>query len=284
MTEFDVKPQYIALLKYEFGRLVRFLYAKLRKRSLTPPLLARYSPWQGKLITLKEKLAFVDNKVSWFYSAFDRGQADPLTNRALGWIEQNVPRDKSILMTGCGTGLMTFHLAEKGFSLIQGRDLLPECISIANTIKKRWGYKNTEFLVDDGFKPKFQPNEEFFCITAMHWVFSAWMGNYGNDPIRDPYSSEVRRELLCEFLDQYLPVLSPGGFFIIELTDAIADYRDPFDQGLGPIAIDIYPVRQTLDMVRECAFSRGMEVADKWCVMRYGHQPRTSYYLRKLSK
>lgn len=284
MNEFQVKPSYSALLKYEFFRLVRFYLKKLRGRNIVPPLLARFSPWQGKLITLKENLAFRGNDVSWFYSAFDRGENDPLTNRALLWIEQNIPKDKKILMTGCGTGLMIFHLAEKGFFRIQGRDFLQECISIAEKIKRRWRYDNIDFLVDDGLKPKFQSDEKFFCITAMHWVFSAWMGNYGNNPIQDPTAEEVRRELLNKFLDQYLPALAPGGFMILELTDAVADYRDPFDHPVGLELKKIYPVRHTPEMVKESAGERGLVIAEKWCCVSYGHQPRTAYYLKRLDQ
>ena len=116
----------------------------------------------------------------------------------------------------------------------------------------------------------------------MHWVFSAWMGNYGNDRKENLTSYKVRKKLLDNFFDKYLPVLSPGGFMIIELTDAVADYRDPFDHPLGLESTHIYPVRHTPEMVKESASERGMVIVDKWCCVRYGHQPRTAYYLKRL--
>lgn len=281
MNEFSVKPKHRYLLIHELKRIARPILNRFRGRIGREPLLNwRFSPTQGKWLVLKNRLAYTETGLSWFYTAFERDY-DPLTSRAMSWISKNVPKDQKILMTGCGTGLMAFHLADDGFSRIQGRDLLEPCISIANQIKERWNYTNTEFIKDDGFSPRFAPDEKFVLITAMHWVFSAWMGNYGNIKKPDLNTETTRKRLLDEFLGLYSPVLAPGGHLIIELIDAVADYRDPFDHPLGNKSTEIYPVRHTPSMVEECAKSHGMIVVEKWLGVSYGHQPRTAYYLKK---
>jgi hypothetical protein len=284
MSEFEnvskIKTALICL-KYEFQNWwiqtgKRMLGRKIHRFDIK----RRYSVWAAKRIVMDENLAIVDNShPSWFYSAFDRNDADPLTNYSLKYIEQNVPKEASILIMGCGTGIMAFHLADAGFINIEGRDLLEKCIRVANRLGDQFGYKSVKFHVDDGFQPKLK--HKYDLITAMHWVFSAWMGNYGNTPPEDAYNPLVREHLLSEFLGNYVEHLSKNGLIIVELIDAVADYRDPFDHPLGQESTKIYPVRHTPEQVRACASKLGLEVIDKRLCVNYSHQPRTSYILRK---
>ena len=173
------------------------------------------------------------------------------------------------------------HFADAGFREVVGFDLLNETIAVANRLKDEWNYTQTSFSVDDGFHPKLHGT--FDVITAMHWVFSAWSGNYGNSPIaieraKDP---AVREQLLNELLGTYAPRLNPTGYFIVELTDADTDYRLPADHRFGARSVDIYPVRHTPEQVERCARAHGLAVRDYKVCVSYGHHPRTSYFLQK---
>lgn len=282
MKNLSTQMKIFSLAKYEGSRAVKKIISSLKGKKLsTQGLIKQFSGLDGKRLVLKNGFGFSETGLSWFYTAFDREEQDPLTNRALHWILRNIPKEEKILLTGCGCGIMAFHLAENGFENLEGRDLLSDCVKVANEIKEKYDYKNITFLIDDGFQPVFQPDQKYSVITAMHWVFSAWMGNYGNAPTADPYDKITRKRLLCEFLDLYVPQLLPGGVLIIELTDAVADYRDPLDHPAQNESTAIYPVRHTPEMVQECAKERGMTVIDKWLCISYGHQPRTAYYLKK---
>jgi hypothetical protein len=246
-----------------------------------PDAKQRYTERQAKAIVLDEGLALTSaGEISWFYTAFERNAADPLTNFALAYIEAHVPKDARILVTGCGTGIMAFHLADHGFSRIEGRDLLEKCIRVANRMKQEFGYAAVSFAVDDCLKPKL--DAEYDAITALHWLFSAWMGNYGNAGTDSPKSEAVRLRVLGEFLAAYAAHLARGGLLLFETTDAVADYRDPFDHPLGEKSLDIYPVRHTPEQVARCAGAVGLDVIEKRIATSHaGHQPRTSYILRK---
>jgi len=240
----------------------------------------RYSERHAKKIVIKKKLALtLDGKPSWFYTAFERKDADPLTNYTLDFIEKNIKKDGKILVTGCGTGITAFHLADCGFKEIVGSDLLPECIIIANELKKEFNYENTRYIIDDGFHPAV--NEKFDLITALHWVFSAWMGNYGNSPVSNPFDLKIREEALNNFLSVYSSLLNENGILIVELTDAVADYRLASDHHLASYSLEIYPIRHNLAQVERCAALNGLDVIDKKLCVTYGHHPRTSYFLRK---
>jgi SAM-dependent methyltransferase len=224
-------------------------------------------------------LAVTDKKPSWFYYAFDRGDADPLTNYSMKYIDEKISRDKTILNTGCGTGIITFHLASLGFKQVTGTDLLNEAIQIANWIKAKYSFHNVEFVMDDGLDPKV--TGKYDVITALHWVFSAWMGNYGNKIDINSAGEIERIRLLMLFLSNYASRLNPRGSLIIELTDAIADYRLTADHPEGISSLGIYPIRQTPEQVVMCAAANNLTVIDKQLCLRYGHQPRTVYFLQK---
>jgi SAM-dependent methyltransferase len=263
-------------LRFRAGRTFR----RLTGRRTISPIPCRVPTTKQKLLILRQGFAVADGKPSWFYSALDRGDADPLTNFSLRYIVANAPKSSEILVTGCGTGITAFYLADAGFEHVTGLDLLPACISVANEVKRVGNYTGTEFVVGDGLRPTL--TRSYDLITALHWVFSAWMGNYGNDPVeseraRDPH---VRERLLSDLLAQYVPHLRPEGTLMIELTDAVTDYRLSEDHPLGEASSAIYPVRHTPDQVEKCAREQGLAVIEKQLCVSYGHHPRTLYVLK----
>lgn len=157
--------------------------------------------------------------------------------------------------------------------------MLPEAITVATKLAQQWGYTQTTFSVEDGFHPRLTGT--FDAITALHWVFSAWAGNYGNRPVDEARDPAVRERLLGELLAAYAPHLAPGGYFIVELTDAVTDYRLASDHRLGEVSTSFYPVRHSPEQVERVARAHGLEVADRKLCVSYGHHPRTSYYLRR---
>ena len=177
---------------------------------------------------------------------------------------------------------MLFQPMNQGFKNIEGFDYLNECVLIANDIAKMGGYQ-TRIWQDDGFCPKLQT--KYDLIMAMHWVFSAWMGNYGNNAVSldEAKKAETRERVLVDFFSQYTPYLNPGGMLIIELTDAVADYRLPCDGRVLPISLrDVYPIRQTPEQVIKCGKQCGLDIVEYNMCCSYGNQPRTSYILKKI--
>ncbi len=209
-----------------------------------------------------------DGNPSWWYASLDcrRNEADELTKAALKYVVDHVPRNTRILGTGCGTGWMLFWFAQKGFDNIEGFDYLPnvvqsarEIAAVANIQVKLWQ--------DDGFHPKLEG--KYGLILVLHWLYSAWMGNYGNAP----QGTDDREALLSAFLAQYAEHVERKGLIMLELVDAISDFREP------PIAT--YPIRHTEEQVARCAGELGLVVERKVFNSNYGHLPRMLYLLRK---
>lgn len=270
--------------RHDLTRAARgFARRLLGRRSPAYPyaIRARYSVRRAKAIVLEEKLAICNGQPSWFYTVFEnRSGGDHLTNFALQHIEEHYPRSARILVTGCGTGIMSFHLAER-FDEVVGLDVMPECIAVANRIKAECGYDNTSFRLDDCFNPNLEGS--FDVITFMHWLYSAWGGNYGNAAQDNPKSPETRNRLLGDLLRAYAPHLNPGGVMVLELVDAVADYRIAADHPMGEASLNIYPVRFSPEQVRKCAEATGLRVMDqKLSISLLGtHQPRTTYLLTR---
>ena len=205
---------------------------------------------------------------SWWYASLDcrRNEADDLTKAALKYVAANVPKNTRILGTGCGTGWMLFWFAQKGFNNIEGFDFLPkvtqsarEIAAVANIQAKLWQ--------DDGFHPTLEG--KYGLILVLHWLYSAWMGNYGNAP----RSSEDRETLLSAFLAQYAEHIESNGLIILELIDAISDFCEP--------PVPTYPIRHTEAQVAKCASALGLAVERKMFNSNYGLLPRMLYVLRK---
>lgn len=237
-----------------------------------------YGPRTARRLLLKKKMAISGSQPSWFYSAYDRGSSDPMTNETLARILKKSNSGDRILVTGCGTGLTVFHLLEHGFSNVSGTDLLPECVEVAVLLNKKFYGNLAVLLVDNGFQP--QVAGEFDVVLALHWVFSAWSGNYGNSASDDSFNEEIRRDLLNSFLGVWSSRIVSGGLLIVELIDAICDVRLPSDHPYG-LGQDVYPVRHSLGGVSESAALNGFTVESHYLSYSYGHQARMCYWLRR---
>ena len=279
----------ISLIKYDFKVLIMKLIKTilinlgfLHTKNKNQVIKSRVPVKKIKRLIRQNDCALSDSgEASWFYTAYERGDADPLTNFTLDYVCKEFPRDASILNTGCGTGIMLFYLMDQGFNNIEGFDYLEDCVLIANEIAQLGGYKTTIWQ-DDGFCPKLK--KKYDLILALHWVFSAWMGNYGNDAVSlaDARRPETRERLLVDFFSQYSPYLNPDGKLIIELTDAVADYRLPTDGKPLQIPLrDVYPIRHTMEQVSKCGKKCGLDIIEHNMCCSYGNQPRTNYIMRK---
>ena len=252
---------------------------------LRPRLTSTVSVDAIKKIIKKAGLEKEENgDISWFYTAYDRGDSDPLTNYNLDFIEQKISAQSKVLITGCGTGIMLFYLLDKGYLFVDGFDYLNECVFVANEVKKIGNYK-TNIWRDDGFSPNI--TNEYDLVTAMHWVFSAWMGNYGNKKFsnKEVFNQEFRNELLDSLLKKYKKALKSNGILILELTDSVADYRLESDVnylGDSEKLMDIYPVRFSPKDVSIVAAKNQMKILDYKMCCSYGHQPRVSYIIQSV--
>ena len=93
-------------------------------------------------------------------------------------------------------------MEDVGFQ-VEGWDLLPEAITVAEALKEEFRY-SAQFKQVDCLNPPeslLSSNESRFdCITVMHWFFSAIAGNYGNQSISNPFDTLTRKQVLSEFL------------------------------------------------------------------------------------
>lgn len=219
-------------------------------------------------ILVRNGLGFYeDGSPSWWYALVDlrRNEEDELTKAALKYIEANCPKTAKILGTGCGIGWMLFWLAQRGFKNIAGFDYLVNVVQSAKEIAES-GNITAKLWQADGFEPRLE--ESYDLILVLHWLYSAWAGNYGNR-----VRSADRQTLLNDFVSQYVSHLKQGGFLILELIDSISDYLEP--------PTDIYPVRHSSEQVAKCAADVGLTIERKMFNSKYGYLPRMLYVLKK---
>ena len=208
-----------------------------------------------------------DGTPTWWLASFEtrRNEEDELTKAALRHIDATVDKQAAILATGAGTGWMLFWLAQRGFRNLEGFDYLPNVVESARQIAALARIE-ARLWEADGFEPKLERKYDVFLV--LHWLYSAWMGNYGNQP-----RGLDRERLLVEFLDKYAASTNPGGIMLLELIDAISDFIVP--------PSNIYPVRHSAEQVERCAARVGFRVESKMFSAKYGHLPRMLYVLRK---
>lgn len=268
--------------KYDVKNALVKLARQFIRKKINYKIKRRYTIRYAKNLVLEKKFAISGNAPAWFYSAFDRDNYDPLTNYALEYIDDNIGDDGKILVTGGGCGIMGFHLADNGLRSVTVMDLLPEVVEVGEALKSAYAYHNVKFLVDDCLKPTKILTEKYDAITALHWLFSAFMGNYGNSTIENPYDAENRKNVLSQFLKEYAERLNAKGIILVELIDACTDYRIYTDHpSQEPSAETIYPVRHSPEMVKECADRLGLDIVTQKMSVRTGHHPRTLYILQK---
>ena len=257
-------------MQYLKNRLLHELHRfRAQRRFRNPEFSVEVSPRAVRRILTRNGLGFdAQGNASWWYASLDfrRNEADDLTRGALKFVAENVPRTARILGTGCGTGWMLLWLAQRGFSNIEGFDYLPNVVEAAKEIAAEMNI-NARLWQDDGFNPTLEG--KYGLILVLYWLYSAWMGSYGNAR-RD---SVDRETLLSEFLAQYAGHLEAGGRVMIELIDAISDFREP--------PVDTYPIRHTHEQVARCAAGFGLTIERKMFNSNHGHLPRMLYVLRK---
>lgn len=192
----------------------------------------------------------------WWLQAMDgRNTNDELTHAEFDFVAANVPKAGEILVTGCGQGLSTLWFSQRGFRHVEGFDYLDYVVDAAREIAKLPEVEPTlaapiSYWQDDGYAPKL--TKQYDCITAMHWVYSAWNGgSYGDVPAR----RGDRLEILTEFLSQYAPYVKPGGHLLLELVDAALDVERP--------DITAYPIRHSSQQVACAAKVNGLTVRDR---------------------
>ena len=270
-----------ALLKYDLKLAIRNVTNFLRRQAPAKGIIQNRVPVRTiRRIMKRRNLAIYHGDLSWWYTwAYERGDTDPLTNYALAYIREQITKDASILITGCGTGISLFHLIDAGFARVDGFDYLEPCVIVDNDIAKIGNYK-CHIWQADGFSPKLE--HSYDVVLAQRWVYSAWGGNYENQaiPYEQAKTAVKREELLTDFISQYAPHMNPGGVLIVELIDAVADYRVSLDYGRSYPLDTVYPVRHTPEQVASCAQRTGFEVVD-YKLSTNNPQPTTCYILRK---
>ncbi len=254
-------------LSYEFKRVLRPLYRRLRgkPRAVGSGYECDIPVSKAKAVLRRNGLGFdQDGNPSWWYSAFDgRNSYDELTRFELDYIVSSVPKDGEILVTGCGVGLTSIFLKQRGFSEVEGFDYLPAVVASAQDIAELRDL-DIFYWEADGFQPNL--SKSYDCITALHWVYSAWMGNYDN-----PAETRTDRDLILEeFLGQYASNLKPGGVILVEFVDALLDHANP--------TFSAYPVRFTVDQVKRIAERVGLSV-DRVVSNPTGRRPIVVLYI-----
>jgi SAM-dependent methyltransferase len=251
----------------------RVRHEVLRLRALYRHRSTDYSPKlpgrRVRAILKKHELGFYpDGNATWWYASFDQrgNEEDELTKAALRFVNTSFPKDARILITGCGTGWMLVWFGQHGFRNLDGFDYLDNVVAAAKDIAALANVK-AKLWHDDGFAPTLVG--DYDLILVLHWLFSAWMGNYGNEP----RAKEDRESLLEGFLVQYMAHLKPGGLVMVKLIDSISDHLEP--------PTDISPIRHSFDQVERVAQKVGLRVENRMFNQRYGHLPRMLYFLRK---
>lgn len=210
-----------------------------------------------------------DGVPRWWFASFmeKRNSVDPLTGNFFKYMINNVSKDSNILITGCGTGWMLIWLAQRGFKKLHGFDYLQQVVDAANSLADLAKIK-ANIWQDDGFNPSTKL-EKYDVIVALHWVYSAWGGNYGNKAV----TSNDSKDLLTRFISNYIPHLSDNGYLCIELIDSMADFTVP--------TYNVYPVRLSIEHVTECAEGLGLSIEKKMFCGKQGRLPRMIYIMKK---
>src|SRR4029079_12061399 len=102
-TEFTSKgalTDYWICFLHDKKRSAKNLIRKLLGRNKQPKFVwhQRYTDQYAKNVVRKKKLALTGREPSWFYTAFERDDADALTNYTLEFIEKNIKKESRILV------------------------------------------------------------------------------------------------------------------------------------------------------------------------------------------
>ncbi|MEK8022817.1 MAG: hypothetical protein AAB229_03315 [Candidatus Hydrogenedentota bacterium] len=218
----------------------------------------------------KHGLARNENgSLKWWLAAYihRRNACDEPSRGVLRFIRDNISCDSRIFITGCGCGWFLLWMAQNGFTNLSGSDILPECISAAQDLAKLAGARY-EVWVDNGFRPNRIPRN-CHAVLAIHWLFSAWDGNYSRD--NEGLKEQDHLKLLKCFIEQYAPHVADNGYLVLELIDKISSERAE-ESG-------IYPVRHSAEEVASCLAEFGFRVEKR--IIGLSHQIRAIYFARK---
>jgi SAM-dependent methyltransferase len=227
----------------------------------------------GRMLRIlrRNKLGFYpDGTPTWWYSAIDlkRNEEDELTKAALRYVDAAAPKNARVLVTGCGTGAMLFWLAQRGFTNLDGFDYLDNVVRAAQEIGALGNYP-ARIWQADGFNPNLE--RDYDVVLVLHWLYSAWSGNYGNAS----RAEQDREGLLADFLRRYSRHIRLNGTMMLELVDSISDHAEP--------PSDMYPIRHSFEHVARCASREDLTIERRMFNFKYGYLPRMLYVLRKTS-
>ncbi|MBI3875362.1 MAG: methyltransferase domain-containing protein, partial [Verrucomicrobia bacterium] len=76
------------------------------------------------------------------------------------WVTEHFPKTASVLSVGCGAGFNLFWLHEQGFHKLEGFDLDPKALAVAQEIAEKAGCP-AQFWVDDAVRPRHLPVAKF---------------------------------------------------------------------------------------------------------------------------
>lgn len=257
------------------GFLVMKLWLKLRGRSEydygLPYITTRRIFKRHSLLTNNDVYKNGDHLLSWWFLAYlrFRNYRELGAREFLRYFCEKIDKKSSILVTGCGTCMLMLHLFKKGFVHQEGFDYLPQVVQVAKDIN-RLAKSNFNLWQDDGFHP-LNVTKKYDVVVAVHWVFSAWKGNYFN-------KIEANKDniaLLREFLLVYTKFINPNGYLMIELVDSYASPK-------RFVIHDIYPIRHSYSEVESCARDAGYSIEKTHLCTESGWEPRIFYVLRFL--
>jgi len=258
------------IIKLHLGAFISYLYRKyVQKKDLSGNYPVPLKDKTVRKVLKKNKILTTDGRCSWWYTAYvgDRNSCDPISHWAMSYTIDNINKDSRIFATGCGTGWFLLFLAEKGYQNLYGSDIMPECINALKEFTQIKQY-NIDSWEDNGFNPSRIP-EECDVIFVLHWIFSAWMGNYSDK--NNGYSDMDGEYLLDDFIKKYHKSIKKGGVMFLELIDKLSDYYN--------VDVDAYPIRHTYETVNKVVNKYGFDIIDR-CV-GHSHKIRVVYVLKK---
>ena len=139
------------------------------------------------------------NAQEWFIYAFNDFTQRAHAYLPYKWITENIPKNKSILATGCGAGDMLYMLYMLYYDDLSAYDYDDKAISAAKEISKSINAP-INFFVEDGRKPKL--HQRYDVIIGVNWIYHC--PDYGLD----------------DFLKIHRSYLNNKGVFVFDTIDS----------------------------------------------------------------
>jgi len=182
----------------------------------------------------------------------------------LRFIRDNFDENAKILDVACGTGLMSFYLADQGFNNIHGFDYSNDLISIAKELTDMRKMNDTiHFTVDNAFSPSFDVSD-YNVAVFLGWVGCAAGFNAAfdeNTPIH---------EIVDSLFQTY--TFQKETYVIFDVYDDLSNYDIDKEK----------PVYRTVDYadLKSVFTKHGYELVDKCYDCNY--KIKVVYVLRKM--